>query len=190
MSDYENAMSAGPGAALKRTVNAFRAGRAEAGASHGPSGPALRQALDVPPSPELGKGAPDWDAVRARIAAMGPDEKALAARQAEILTVAGQGLAGRSYAERKAILAHMAPHLAALGVGSDAGAGAAGGFDPSDRNLAQAVGEAVILRGMLGDAPTPGAAATAPTVPAAAPAAPTALSPGAPPPPAPAAAAG
>jgi hypothetical protein len=91
--------------------------------------------------------------VRAHVEGMSDGAKALAARNAEILTVAAQGLAGRTYAERKAIMVHMAPHLAALGVGGEDGGGAIKAFDPTDTNIAQAVGEAAILRGMLGGAP-------------------------------------
>ena len=143
MSDYDNAMTAGPARALTQHVNAFRAGRAEAASAPASPGKA--------PAPE--PGSPEWESVRERVAGMSDEAKALAARQAEILAVAGQGLAGRPYAERKAIMAHMAPHLAALGVGGENGGGPIDAFDPTDGNLAKAVGEAVILRGMLGGAP-------------------------------------
>lgn len=146
MSDYENVMAGGPNAALQRQVNAFRAGRAEGAGTSSTRGAAATISAS---------GSPAWDSVRERLAAMSPGAKALAARQAEILTVAGQGLVGRPYEERKQILAHMAPHLAAVGVGRSDGAGAVSGFDPTDANLAQAIGEAVILRGMLGDPPAP-----------------------------------
>jgi len=119
MSDYPNAMTAGPRAALANHVNAFRAGLAEAAGS-----------------------APD---IAGRIAALTLDQKAAAARQAEILAAVGQSLAARPYEERQAILAHMTPHLAGQGVAP----GAVAEFDPTDANLASAVGQAVILRGML-----------------------------------------
>jgi len=125
MSDYENAMTAGPRTAAANQVNAFRAGRAEAAG----------------PTPGLA----------GRIAALTPDQKAHAARQAEILVAVGQSVAGRSYAERRAILAHMTPHLAGRGVEPQAVAA----FDPTDANLASAVGHAVILRGMLAPSPAP-----------------------------------
>ncbi len=149
MSDYDNAMTAGPAQALKQHVNAFRAGRAEAPSAPASPGKALA----------AGSGPPEWGSVRERVAGMSNEAKALAARQAEILAVAGQGLAGRPYAERKSILAHMAPHLAALGVGGENGGGPIDAFDPTDANIARAVGEAVILRGMLGGASNESAAA-------------------------------
>ncbi|HEY1559380.1 MAG TPA: hypothetical protein VGF71_00670 [Caulobacteraceae bacterium] len=145
MSDYDNAMTAGPALALKQHVNAFRAGRAEANSSEASPGKAS--------PPARGFESPAWNAVRAHVEGMSDGAKALAARNAEILTVAAQGLAGRTYAERKAIMVHMAPHLAALGVGGEDGGGAIKAFDPTDTNIAQAVGEAAILRGMLGGAP-------------------------------------
>ena len=73
------------------------------------------------------------------------EQAAAAARQAEILAAVGQSLAARPYEERQAILAHMTPHLAGQGVAP----GAVAEFDPTDANLASAVGQAVILRGML-----------------------------------------
>jgi hypothetical protein len=84
-----------------------------------------------------------------RIAALSPAQRAAAAQQAEILAAVGQGLAGRPYAERRVILAHMAPHLAARGVSP----AVATGFDPTDENLAAAVGQALSLRAQLASAP-------------------------------------
>lgn len=150
MSDYDNAMSAGPQEALKRQVNAFRAGRAL-------SAPAAAGSAQSTETTEPVANGPAWDTVQRRVEAMPENAQALAARQAEILMVAGQGLAARPYAERKQILNHMAPHLAALGVDG------AAGFDPTDANLARAVGEAMILKGILGA--TPGGAKAAETLP-------------------------
>ena len=84
-----------------------------------------------------------------RLAALSPDQRAAAARQAELLAAVGQGLAGRPYAERQAILAHMAPHLAARGVPPEVAAG----FDPTDENLAAAVSQALSLRAKLAGGP-------------------------------------
>ena len=83
------------------------------------------------------------------IASLSPAQRAAAVRQAEILAAVGQGLAGRPYAERRAILAHMAPHLAARGVPPAATAT----FDPTDDNLAAAVSQAVSLRTRLASGP-------------------------------------
>jgi hypothetical protein len=83
------------------------------------------------------------------IASLSPDQRAAAARQAEILAAVGQGLAGRPYPERQAILAHMAPHLAARGVPPSVTAG----FDPTDDNLAAAVSQALSLRARLASGP-------------------------------------
>jgi hypothetical protein len=80
-----------------------------------------------------------------QIAALNPGQRLAAARQAEILSVIGQGLAGRPYGERRAVLAHMAPQLAARGVPPAAIAA----FDPSDTNLAAALAEAGALRALL-----------------------------------------
>jgi hypothetical protein len=86
-------------------------------------------------------------AARQRIAGLNPGQRAAAARQAEILAAVGQGLGGRPYGERRALLAHLAPQLAAAGVP----AAAVAGFDPTDDNLAAAVGQAAAVRGLLGE---------------------------------------
>jgi hypothetical protein len=83
------------------------------------------------------------------LATLSPDQRAAAARQAEILAAVGQGLAGRPYAERRAILAHMAPHLAARGVPP----AVAATFDPTDENLAAAVSQALSLGTRLAGGP-------------------------------------
>jgi hypothetical protein len=90
-----------------------------------------------------------------QIARLNPPQRLAAARQAEILSVIGQGLAGRPYGERRAVLAHMAPQLAARGVPPAAIAA----FDPSDTNLAAALAEAGALRALLSP---PAAAAGSP----------------------------
>ncbi|MGH7025503.1 MAG: hypothetical protein ACREEB_18195, partial [Caulobacteraceae bacterium] len=91
-------------------------------------------------------------------ATLSPEQRAAAASHAEILGAVSQGLAGRPYQERRAILAHMAPALGSRGVTPEALAG----FDPTDANLAGVVGQAVILRGMLGPLPAAGPATPAP----------------------------
>ena len=118
MKDDGNAMMA-PAASPAGYVNAFRAGRTEAAAG--------------------------FDDVRGRIATLSPEQRAAAARQAEILGVVGQGLAGRPYDERRALLAHMAPQLAKAGLP----AAAVSEFDPTDDNLAAAVSQLASLRGLL-----------------------------------------
>jgi hypothetical protein len=90
-------------------------------------------------------GPPVADEFGRQIAALSPDQRAAAARQAEILAAVGQGLAGRPYAERRAILAHMAPHLALRGLPPEVAAG----FDPTDDNLAATVSQALALRARL-----------------------------------------
>jgi len=140
MSDDPNVMMTAPKAPVAAYANAFRAGRAEA----------------ARPAPA------DNEALGQRIAALTPDQRAAAAGQAEMLSAIGQGLAARSYAERRAILAHMGPHLAARGVAPDA----LSGFDPTDANLAATVGQAVILRGMLGGPSLPAPSGPPPAGPA------------------------
>ena len=125
MSDNAFASSPEPAAPLAAYVNAFRAGRAEAA-----------------PAPAA---QPDPDAPRRQIATLSPPQRAAAARQAEILGALGQGLAGRPYAERRALLAHMSPALAARGVDPAAIAG----FDPTDANLAAAMTQAAGMKSML-----------------------------------------
>jgi hypothetical protein len=77
-----------------------------------------------------------------QLARLGPERRAFAARQMEMLGAISQGLAGRPYAERRAILAHLAPQLAAQGVPPAILAA----FDPTDANLAAAAGEAEAVR--------------------------------------------
>jgi hypothetical protein len=104
--------------------------------------------LSAPPGPNVNAMTGENSAagaLRARIAGLSPQQKLAALRQAEILSAIGQGLAGRPYGERRAVLAHMAPQLAARGMPPAAVAA----FDPSDSNLAAAVAEAGALRGML-----------------------------------------
>jgi hypothetical protein len=92
---------------------------------------------------------PVADDLSRQIAALSPDQRAAAGQQAEILAAVTQGLATRPYAERRAILTHMAPHLAARGVSPEVAAA----FDPSDENLVDAFHQAVNLRAMLTSAP-------------------------------------
>lgn len=79
------------------------------------------------------------------IAALAPEARAAAARRAEILATIGRGLASRPYAERRAIIAHLTPQL----VGQGLPAAELAQFDPSDENLAAAVGQASALREAL-----------------------------------------
>jgi hypothetical protein len=60
----------------------------------------------------------------------------------ELLGAISQGLAGRAYPERRAILMHMAPQLAAQGMPPAILAA----FDPTDANLAAAAGEAEAVK--------------------------------------------
>ena len=126
MTDGVNAMTGVWRAALANQVNAFRAGRSEGAAS----------------------ASFGLEGVGQRIAALSPDQRAAADRQAEILGAVGRGLASQPYAQRRAMLDHIAPRLSAWGLPSDAIAG----FDPDDANLAAVVGQTAILRGMLGEA--------------------------------------
>jgi hypothetical protein len=119
----DNAFASAPATPLA-AANALRAGRAEAPAPAAP---------------------PDPEALRRQIAALTPPQRAAAGRQAEILGALGQGLAGRPYAERRALLAHLTPALAARGVDP----AAITGFDPTDANLAAAVTQAAGLKAML-----------------------------------------
>jgi hypothetical protein len=119
MSDDMNAMMGPPPAASPAgAINAFRAGQAPAA-----------------PQP----------ATEAAIAGLSAAQRAAAARQAEILGVVGQGLSGRPYGERRALLAHMAPQLAAAGLPARAVAE----FDPTDDNLAAAVSQLAAMRALL-----------------------------------------
>jgi hypothetical protein len=62
-----------------------------------------------------------------------------------MLGAIGHGLAGRPYAERRALLAHLAAPLAAQGLAPAAVAD----FDPTDDNLAAVIGQADTVRGLL-----------------------------------------
>ena len=79
------------------------------------------------------------------IARLAPEQRAAAARRAEVLGAIGQGLAGRPYGERRALLKHLTPQLARQGLPPDA----VSGFDPTDANLAGVVAQAAKLRGLL-----------------------------------------
>ncbi|HXV00666.1 MAG TPA: hypothetical protein VG166_09220 [Caulobacteraceae bacterium] len=79
------------------------------------------------------------------IAALSPDQRAAAARRAELLGAVGRGLIGRPYEERRPLLAHLAGPLAAQGLGPRAVAN----FDPTDDNLAAAISQADALRSQL-----------------------------------------
>ena len=114
-------------------ANAFRTGQA---LGHGapPGGANVMTGID-----------PSGDGLRGQIAALNPDQKTFAARQAEIFGAIGQGLAGLDYGERRAALDHIAPALIARGVPAQAIAS----FDPTDENLAEIVREARSIGSML-----------------------------------------
>jgi hypothetical protein len=84
-----------------------------------------------------------------RLALLSPEQRVIAARRMEMLGAISQGLAGRAYPERRAILDHMTPQLAAHGVPPALIAA----FDPTDANLAAAAGEAEAVRRLLGAQP-------------------------------------
>jgi len=107
------------------------------------------------PGPEVNamtSAAADPGPLAQRLAALGPAQRAATARRMEMLGAISQGLAGRAYAERRAILGHMAPQLADEGVPPAMIAA----FDPTDANLAAAAREAEAVRGMLAAKPQAG----------------------------------
>jgi hypothetical protein len=109
-------------------TNAFRVGQGMAGGTK-------MNAFNVNGETDPGRG----------IAALAPEARAAAARRAEILAAVGRGLASRPYAERRAIIAHLTPQL----VGQGVPAAELVEFDPSDENLAAAVGQASALQAAL-----------------------------------------
>jgi hypothetical protein len=128
MGDGANAMMGPAAAGLGGYVNAFRAGRAEAAA--GPAGPNALTGAARPPD---------------LVAGLTPQARAAGARRAEILGAVGRGLMGRPYAERRALLAHMAAPLAAHGLAPEEVAR----FDPTDSNLAEVISHAQAARALL-----------------------------------------
>lgn len=123
-----------PRHALAPYVNAFRMGRALA------SEPA------APPAATQGPAA--GDRVAGRVAALTADERASGARQAELLANVGIGLKAVPYAERRAVLGHMTPALAARGVP----VGEVAAFDPTDAAIDAVVAQAERLGRMLAPA--------------------------------------
>jgi hypothetical protein len=109
-------------------TNAFRVGQGMAGGTK-------MNAFNVNGETDPGRG----------IAALAPEARAAAARRAEVLAAVGRGLASRPYAERRAIIAHLTPQL----VGQGVPAAELVEFDPSDENLAAAVGQASALQAAL-----------------------------------------
>ena len=81
-----------------------------------------------------------------RIAALDNAGRTGAARQAEILGNVGAGLAAMPYAQRRAVLEHMAPALAARGLPMSAIAA----FDPTDNNLASVLAQTRSAADLLG----------------------------------------
>lgn len=92
----------------------------------------------------MGKPAAD-DGVAARVAALTPDARARSLRQAELLANVGVGLRGVAYGERRAVLGHIAPALAARGVP----AGDIAAFDPTDEAIDAVVAQAARLGRMI-----------------------------------------
>jgi len=121
----------GPVAATPAS-NAFHAGGPAPGPAPGGRVNAMRGAGD--PGRQIGE--------------LSPPQRVAAARQAEILTVIGQGLAAYPYVQRRSILDHLTPSLAARGVAPDT----LRGFDPTDDNLAAALGEVAAIRQRLSGA--------------------------------------
>lgn len=108
---------------------AFETGRRLAAAQR----PAVWNAFAPPPLAR----APDPDSVAmARLDGLSGEARVQAARRTELLVSLASALAGRAYAERRAILDHMAPDLAAQGLPAQM----VSAFDPTDENL-QAVAE-------------------------------------------------
>jgi hypothetical protein len=71
-----------------------------------------------------------------------------AARRAELLGAIGMGLTGVPYAQRPAILAHLAPALEAEGIP----AATVTGFDPTDEALSLSVDQARAAQALIGAA--------------------------------------
>jgi hypothetical protein len=103
-------------------ANAFRIGRAMA--RQGPTAGAPNAFAGPAPDPE--------GEALARLGALRGPARAAAAGRADLFASLAGALAGRPYAERRAILDHMAPDLAAQGVPAEA----LRAFDPSDEALA------------------------------------------------------
>lgn len=115
-------------------MNAFAAGRKMAGQQI--AGNAMTA------DPPAGASLAD------RIAGMSDEARASAARQAEILGAVAAGLKGHPYTERRALLTHLAPALAARGLPPQA----IDAFDPTDDNLDATAASAQALGGMLAQA--------------------------------------
>ena len=122
-----------------------RATRAYANAFQ--TGQALRARAPDQPNAMTGVSPPasaDAD-LRGRIAALSPEQRIAAAKQAEILGAIGRGLAGLPYGQRRSVLAHMTPALAGRGVAPEL----VRAFDPTDQNLAAAVRSAEAIVSIL-----------------------------------------
>ncbi len=119
-------------------VNAFKVGqslKAQAGSNaFAPQPPATA----VPPAAD--PPSPEW------LQSLGGAQRLQASQQAEILGTLGQGLANLPYASRGAVLAHLAPVLAARGLPPAAIAA----FDPTDANLAEITASARQMQDQLG----------------------------------------
>lgn len=111
-------------------VNAFRAGQGLATSRAGSSG-SLDQLTN---------------AVTGRLALADPAYAARAARRADLLGAIGLGLSGVTYAQRPAILAHLAPVLEQEGIPANT----VTSFDPTDEALSQAIDQAHSAKALLG----------------------------------------
>ncbi len=114
-------------------ANAFAAGRALAHPASITQPPAPEEnAMTATPAPASPAALPTaLPTLGARIATMAPAQRQAAAAQADKLAAVGLGLRSVAYAERPAVLAHLAPALARAGIDPAAIAG----YDPSDDNL-------------------------------------------------------
>lgn len=106
-------------------------------AASNPAGPA-----DAAANPFRGA---DSAALSQRVAALDKAGRGQATQQAEILGSVGAGLAAMPYPQRRTVLDHMMPVLAARGLPPAAVAA----FDPTDANLAAAVAQASALGDLL-----------------------------------------
>jgi hypothetical protein len=105
-----------------------------------PGGPIAAATTDPSANAMIG-AVPDGVDLGRRLDALSLPQKAAAARQAEILNVVGRGLAAHPYVQRRSILDHLAPALAARGVAPEI----LRAFDPTDANLIEALGSVTAI---------------------------------------------
>lgn len=84
-------------------------------------------------------------AVQQHLATLSEAQRKLESDHAEVLAGIGHGLLARPYEERKSIIAHMAPALAARGFKPEEIAG----FDPTDENITALQNSAMTLKDIL-----------------------------------------